>query len=151
MFYFAMKRKIKEYCMLHGPWNIGGVLLGFHSQNGDTGRPPFKLGLCFKCVSVGSASEKRVSEKIVEGHVAELILVVWKPRVTGVCPRRVRIRRHAGGRVTWQHARSNHGTTACISCPQIVLDLEYIKQQMLHSHTLTCALLLSFLRFTKLG
>lgn len=138
MFYFAIKRKRKEYCMLHGPWNIGSVLLGFHSKNCDTGGPPFKLWLCFKCMSIGSPGKKRVSEKIVEGHMAELVLVVWKPCVTGICPRRVRVRCHTGGSVTWQHARSDHRTTTRISCPQIVLNLEYIKQQiLLHLHVLT--------------
>lgn len=62
--------------MLHGPRDIGSVLLGFHSKDCDTRRPPFKLWLCFKRMSIGSPSKKRVSEKIVEGHVAELVLVV---------------------------------------------------------------------------
>lgn len=130
--------------MLHGPWNIGGVLLGFHSKNCDTGRPSFKLWLCFKRMSIGSPGKKRVSKKVVEGHVTKLILVVWKPCVTGICPRRMRIRCHTGGSVTWQHAWSNHRTTACISCPQVVLNLEHIKQQLLHLHILPFVCLFLF-------
>lgn len=129
--------------MLHGPWNIGRVLLGFHSKDCDTGRPPLELWLCFKRMSIGSPRQKRVSEKIVEGHVAELVLVVWKPCVTGVCPRRVRVRCHAGGSVTRHHARRDHRATTRISCPQIVLNLEYRKQQALHLRVLTFVPLLS--------
>lgn len=123
--------------MLHGPWNIGSVLLGFHSKDCDTGRPPLELWLRFKCMSIGSPRQKRVSEKIVEGHVAELVLVVWKPCVTGVCPRRVRVRRHTGGSVTWHHAWRDHRTSTRVSCPQIVLNLEHRKQQIWHWRVLT--------------
>lgn len=118
--------------MLHGPGNIGSVLLGFHSKDCDTGRPPLELWLRFKRVSIGSPRQKRVSEKIVEGHVAELVLVVWKPCVTGVCPRRVGVGRHTGGRVTWHHAWRDHRTSTRVSCPQVVLNLEHRKQQIWH-------------------
>lgn len=70
----------------HGPGDVGRVLLGLHAQHGDAGRASLKLWLGLEgVVAVGPRSQERVcAEEVVEGHVAELVLLVGEAHVAVV-------------------------------------------------------------------
>lgn len=70
----------------HGPGDVGRVLFGLHAQHGDAGRAPLKLGLGLEgVVAVGARREERVcAEEVVEGDVAELVLLVGEAHVAVV-------------------------------------------------------------------
>lgn len=70
----------------HGPGDVGRVLFGLHAQHGDAGRAPLKLGLGLEgVVAVGAGRQQRVcAEEVVEGDMAELVLLVGEAHVAVV-------------------------------------------------------------------
>lgn len=115
----------------HGPGDVGRVLLGLHAQHGDAGRASLKLGLGLEgVVAVGPRSQERVcAEEVVEGDVAELVLLVGEAHVAvvggaGGRARGVRVRGDAGGRAAGQHAGGDHGPPRRGARPQVVGNLQ---------------------------
>lgn len=62
------------------------MLLGLHAQHGDAGRAPLELRLGLEGrVAVGRGREERVgAEEVVEGDVAELVLLAGEAHVAVV-------------------------------------------------------------------
>lgn len=114
----------------HGPRDVSRVLLGLHAQHGNTGRAPLKLRLGLKrVVAIGGRSEEGVcAEEVVEGHVAELVLLVGKADVAVVCSaggraRGVRVGGDAGRGAPGQHAGGHNGAGRGGARPQVVGNL----------------------------
>lgn len=106
------------------------MLLGLHAQHGDAGRASLELGLGLEgVVSVGARSEERVgAEEVVQGDVAELVLLVGEAHVAvvggaGGRARGVRVGGHAGRRAAGQHAGGDHGAAGRGAGPQVVGNL----------------------------
>lgn len=106
------------------------MLLGLHAQHGDAGRAPLELGLGLEgVVAVGGRREEGVrAEEVVEGHVAELVLLVGEAHVavvgaTGGRTRGVRVGGDAGRRTSRQHAGGDHGAAGSRARPQVVGNL----------------------------
>jgi len=111
------------------------VLFGLHAQHGDAGRAPLELGLGLEGVVVvmaggGARRQEGVSaEEVVEGHVAELVLLVGEAHVAvlggggGGRARGVRVGGDAGRRAPGQHAGGDHGAPGGRARPQVVGDL----------------------------
>lgn len=114
----------------HGPGDVGCMLLGLHAQHGDAGRAPLEFWLAFKgWVRVGSWREEGVcAEKVVQGDVAELTLLIGKAHVAMISRRCHRGRaRGVGGDARRgtprQHAGGDHGAAGSWARPQVVGDL----------------------------
>ncbi len=62
------------------------MLLGLHAQHSDAGRAPLELGLGLEgVVTVGGRREEGVcAEEVVEGDVAELVLLIREANVAVV-------------------------------------------------------------------
>lgn len=106
------------------------MLLGLHAQHGDAGRASLKLGFGLKgVVAVGCRSEQRISaEEVVQGDVAELVLLTGEAHVTvvggaGAGARRVWVSGDAGRRASGQDAGGDHGAAGGRAGPQVVGDL----------------------------
>lgn len=114
----------------HGPGDVGRVLFGLHAQHGDAGRASLKLGLGLEgVVAIGARREERVrAEEVVQGNVAELVLLVGEAHVAvvsgaGGWARGVRVRGHTGRRAARQHAGGDHGPPGRGTRPQVVGNL----------------------------
>lgn len=106
------------------------MLLGLHSQHGYAGRTPLKLGLGLEgVVTVGGRREEGIcTEEVVEGDMAELVLLIGEAHVavlggTGSRARGVRVGGDAGGGASGQHAGGNHRATGSRARPQVVGNL----------------------------
>lgn len=106
------------------------MLLGLHAQHGDAGRAPLKLRLGLKgVVAIGGRREEGVrTEEVVEGDMAELVLLIGEAHVavvggTGGRARGVRVGSDAGRGASGQHAGGDHGATGSRARPQVVRNL----------------------------
>lgn len=113
------------------------MLFGFHSQDGDAGGAPFKLGLALKGVmAVGGWREERVcAEEVVQGDVAKLVLLIREAHVpvvggAGGRTRGVRVGGDAGRGASRQHAGGDHRATGGGARPQVVGNLWGERQQV---------------------
>lgn len=107
------------------------MLLGLHAQHGYAGRAPLKLGLGLEgVVTVGGRREEGVcTEEVVEGDVAELVLLIREAHVAvlggGSCSRTrgVGVGSDAGRGASGQHAGGDHRATGSRARPQVVGNL----------------------------
>lgn len=106
------------------------MLFGLHAQHSDAGRASFELGLALKgVVTVGGRREEGVcAEEVVQGDVAELVLLIGEAHVavvggTGGRTRGVRVGGDAGRGASGQHAGGDHGATGSGARPQVVGNL----------------------------
>lgn len=106
------------------------MLLGLHAQHGYAGRAPLELGLGLEgVVAVGGRREEGVrAEEVVEGDVAELVLLIGEAHVTvlygtGGRTRGVGVGSDAGGGASGQHAGGDHRATGSRARPQVVRNL----------------------------
>lgn len=114
----------------HGPRDVGRVLLGLHAQHGYAGRAPLELGLGLKgVVAGGGRREEGVrAEEVVEGDVAELVLLVGEAHVavlggSGGRAGGVGVGGDAGRGASGQHAGRHHGAAGGRARPQVVGNL----------------------------
>lgn len=106
------------------------MLLGLHSQHGDAGRAPLELGLGLEgVVTVGGRREEGVcAEEVIEGDMAELVLLIGEAHVavvggTGSRTWGVRVGRDAGRGASGQHAGGDHRASGSRARPQVVGNL----------------------------
>lgn len=114
----------------HGPRDVGCVLLGLHAQHGDAGRASLELRLALEgVVAVGGRREEGVgAEEVVQGDVAELVLLVGEAHVAvvggaGSRTGRVGVGGDAGRGAPGQHAGGDHGAAGSRARPQVVGEL----------------------------
>lgn len=106
------------------------MLFGLHAQHSDAGRASFELGLGLEgVVAVGRRREEGVcAEKVVQGDVAELVLLIGEAHVAvvggaGGRTRGVRVGGDAGRGASGQHAGGDHGAAGGRARPQVVGNL----------------------------
>lgn len=108
------------------------MLFGLHAQHRDAGRAPLELrfGLEGGQAAGGRRQQRVRAEEVVEGHVAELVLLVREAHVAvvrccgGGRARGVPVGRDARRRAARQHARGDHGAAGGRGArPQVVGDL----------------------------
>lgn len=114
-----------------GPGDVGRVLLGLHAQHGDAGRAPLELrfGLKGRVGGGGRREEGVRAEEVVQGDVAELVLLAGEAHVAvvgcarGGRARGVGVRGDARRGASGQHAGGDHRAPRGRAGPQVVRDL----------------------------